>query len=341
MTAPRLGLSRDQILAFRRRASHLDERQPAGPASLRAAAWAGLQDSMPRAALLSIHARVKGATPAAWEDPALVQVWGPRFSNYVVPAQDHALFTLGRYPDDERGRRVADDAAERVRAFLDGRKMGHHDVGEGLGVNPNSLRYGTTTGTILIRWEGARQPTIWTVPRPTIGPFDARVELARRFLHVFGPTTAVTFADWAGIGAAQGQAAFDALADEVTPVRTPIGDGWILSSDVPELDAAPGPEAPARLLPSGDPYYLHWGANRELLVPDPRRRADLWTSRVWPGALLVGGDVVGTWRRANQNVSIQAWRKLTAGERLAVEEEATSLPLPALPGPIRVDWQGA
>jgi len=296
---------------------------------------------MPRAALLSLHARVKGATPAAWEDPALVQVWGPRFSNYVVPAQDHALFTLGRYPDDERGRRVADDAAERVRAFLDGRKMGHHDVGEGLGVNPNSLRYGTTTGTILIRWEGARQPTIWTVPRPEIAPFDARVELARRFLHVVGPTTAVTFADWAGIGAAQGQAAFDALAGELTPVRTPIGEGWILSSDVPEFDAAPGPEAPARLLPSGDPYSLLWGANRELLVPDPRQRADLWTSRVWPGALLVGGDVVGTWRRANQNVSIKAWRKLTAGERQAVEEEATSLPLPALPGPIRVDWQGA
>ncbi len=294
---------------------------------------------MPRAALLSIHARVQGATPSAWEDPALVQVWGPRFSTYVVPAQDHALFTLGRYPDDDRGRRVAENAAERVHALLDGRRMGHNDIGERLGVNPNSLKYGTTTGTLLIRWEGARQPAVWTVPRPNVDPFDARVELARRYLHVFGPTTAEKFADWAGIGAIQGQAAFDALALELTSVRTPIGDRSILSSDEETLRAKPRPPAAARLIPSGDTYFLSWGADRELLIPDARRRAELWTSRVWPGALLVGGDIVGTWRRANQNVSIQAWRKLSAAERETVEVEASSLPLPGLPGPIRTGWE--
>ena len=42
------------------------------------AVWAGLQDSMPRAALLSIHARMAGTEPESWEDPSLVQVWGPR-----------------------------------------------------------------------------------------------------------------------------------------------------------------------------------------------------------------------------------------------------------------------
>src|SRR3954453_22705957 len=94
-----LELTREQILAFRRRTGALDERLPAGARSLRIAAWAGLQDSMPRAALLSIHARVDGAHPAIWEHPSLVQVWGPRFSVFVVPARDHAIFTLGRYPD--------------------------------------------------------------------------------------------------------------------------------------------------------------------------------------------------------------------------------------------------
>ncbi|MDF2754128.1 MAG: Activator of Hsp90 ATPase, partial [Gaiellaceae bacterium] len=56
--AAQLDLTRAEILAYRRRVNELDERLPAGPASLRRAAWAGLQDSMPRAALLSIHARV-------------------------------------------------------------------------------------------------------------------------------------------------------------------------------------------------------------------------------------------------------------------------------------------
>src|ERR1700756_2873078 len=98
-----LELTRAQILAFRRRVGALDERLPAGAKSLRQAAWAGLQDSMPRAALLQIHARGEGAHPPIWDDDALVQVWGPRFSTYDVPAEDHAIFTVGRHPDDARG----------------------------------------------------------------------------------------------------------------------------------------------------------------------------------------------------------------------------------------------
>ena len=95
--------TRAQVLAFRRRSGGLDERLPPGPDSLRAAAWAGLQDSMPRAALLSMHARVEGIEPGSWEDPSLVQVWGPRFSAYVVAERDRAVFTLGRMPDDPSG----------------------------------------------------------------------------------------------------------------------------------------------------------------------------------------------------------------------------------------------
>ena len=68
-----LALSRAQILAYRRSVQSLDERLPWRATSLRHAAWAGLQDSMPRAALLSIHARVAGTRPSALDDPSLVQ----------------------------------------------------------------------------------------------------------------------------------------------------------------------------------------------------------------------------------------------------------------------------
>src|SRR5271169_5431845 len=100
--APPLALSRSQILSFRRRVGSLDERLPAGAKSLRQAAWAGLQDSMPRAALLSIHARVAGADSTSWEHSSLVQLWGPRFSAYVVAAKDIPVFSLGRLPEDTR-----------------------------------------------------------------------------------------------------------------------------------------------------------------------------------------------------------------------------------------------
>ena len=116
-------VSREQILAFRRRTGSLDERLPSGSASLARAAWAGLQDSVPRSALHSLHARVEGIGPDAWEDPSLVQVWGLRYTAYVVPAGDHAPFTVGRLPDSGSTRQRAEDLAARLHAYLDGRRL--------------------------------------------------------------------------------------------------------------------------------------------------------------------------------------------------------------------------
>ena len=293
---------------------------------------------MSRAALLSIHARVEGTGPSTWEDSSLVQVWGPRYSAYVIPARDLAVFSLGRLPDELDARRVAEDLAARVRVLLRGARMTYGEAGRALGEIPNRLRYAAPTGTILIRREGARQPTIWTVPRPEVDPTDARLELARRYLHVFGPTTADAFAQWSGIGSRGGVAAFDALRRRLTPVRTPVGESWILTSDEPAFRAVPGPAASARLLPSGDAYFLLQGRDRELLVPDASRRSVLWTSRVWPGGVLVDGEIAGTWRRAARTVTIQTWRRLSRAARDAVEAEAASLPLPDMRGRVVVRW---
>ncbi len=293
---------------------------------------------MPRAALLSIHARVEGTKPSTWEDPSLVQLWGPRHHAYVIAAQDVAVFTLGRLPDDGGSLRVAEDLAFRLHRHLRGARMAHSEAGRAIEGHPNRLRYAAPTGTVLIRWDGARQPTIWTVPRPKVDPGDARLELARRYLHLFGPTTAEAFAEWAGISPHGGVAAFNAHRRSLTPVRTPIGDSWILTSDESALRAAHGPAAPARLLPSGDTYFLLQDRDRELLVPDASRRRALWTPRVWPGGVLVDGEIVGTWRRSLGTVTIQAWRHLTRMARDAVAAEAASLPLPGLQGRVVVRW---
>lgn len=339
MTTRRRVLTRVQILAYRRRVQSLDERLPAGEASLRRAAWAGLQDSMPRAALLQIHARVEGADASTWEAPSLVQLWGPRFSVYVVDRRDLAAFSLGRYPDDAHGRAVADELASRLRAAIGDRTVLHDEAGLALDVHPNRLRYAATTGTLLIRWGGARQATVRMVPPPEVDPLEARLDLARRYLHVFGATTPAAFAEWAGIGLGEAVAAFDGLQRELTPVHTEVGAGWILAADEATFDEPAQEPADARLLPSGDPYYLLHGPDRGLLLPDTARRAALWTSRVWPGALLVGGEIVGTWRRAGPTVTIQPWSRLTSGERHAVQAEVEALPLPDLPGRVRTRWE--
>jgi hypothetical protein len=337
---PAVAVSRAQILAFRRHASGLDEKLPHGPTAMRRAAWLGLQDSMPRAALLSLYARVAGIGSGAWEDPALVQLWGPRFSAYVVPRQDVGLFSVARMPESESGRRRALDMADRVVAFLDGRRLLATEIGRGLGINANAIRYAAPTGRLRIRWDGARQPTVWAVPAPRTTPEEARSRVARRFLRIFGPSTAPAFAQWAGIKPPVGEATFKALAGSLIPVRTPIGEAWILDEDeaalrTVRLDAAPHH---VRLLPSGDTFFLLWGRARELVVPDATQRGRLWTTRVWPGALLIGDEITGTWRRAGGVVTVETWRRLSAAERAAVEDEAGTMPLPGLEAPIQVHW---
>ena len=195
---PRLKVTRQQILAFRRRVGALDERMPMGSESLRRAAWAGLQDSMPRAALLSLHARVEGVEPSTWEHPSLAQLWGPRYSTYVVPKRDFALFSLGRLPDDAKGRLRAERMAERLHAHLDGRRMTDR---EARARSASATRSGTprrrarspSAGRARVRRPSGRST------RCEIDPADACRELARRYLHIFGPATADGFARWAGI----------------------------------------------------------------------------------------------------------------------------------------------
>jgi hypothetical protein len=336
-----LDLDRAAILGYRRLVGALDERLPRTAASLRRAAWAGLQDSVPRAAVLALHARVEGIRPGDWEHPSLAQLWGPRFSVFVVARRDVPVFSLGTLPDDDRGRRRAVELADRLEALLDGEVPTYSWAGHTLDEHPNRLRYAGATGRVLIRWDGARQPTVWTVPAPDVEPLDARRELARRWLHVVGPSTAAAFASWAGIAQRASRATFDALEPDLVPVRTPLGEAWILAADAPAFrratSAVPTP-APARILPSGDPYLM--AGDRELLVPDAARRRELYApGTVWPGGLMVGGELVGTWRRAGPRMTIRSWRRLSRAEREAVVAEAATLPLAGIEGAIDVAWE--
>ena len=112
----------------------------------------------------------------------------------------------------------------------------------------------------------------------------------------------------------------------------------MLAEDEPAILAGQTLPAPARLLPSGDAYFLLHGAERTLLVPREDQRQRLWTPRVWPGALLVEGEIRGTWRRTHHTVRIESWARLSRGTRNAIEAEANSLPLPGIDRPIEVVW---
>src|SRR3989442_11924339 len=113
-------ITRENVLAFRQRARYLHRRLPQG--RLAEAAFAGLQDSAPRSAVLALHARVKDVSPSAWKDPRFVQVWGPRGAVYVVPGHDVAVFTLGRLPRDPVLEAAVRAAAEKAKRALRARQ---------------------------------------------------------------------------------------------------------------------------------------------------------------------------------------------------------------------------
>jgi hypothetical protein len=128
----------------------------------------------------------------------------------VVAARDLAVFSLGTLPDSAAGRQRAENVAARLHDVLRGTRMSCNEIGRALGVHPNSLRYAAATGTVAIRWDGARRPVLWTVPAPQLSPGEARLELARRYLHIYGPATAKAFGHWAGIGPRPALTAFTA-----------------------------------------------------------------------------------------------------------------------------------
>src|SRR5207244_12590041 len=110
-----------------------------------------------------------------------------------------------------------------------------------------------------------------------VHPSGRRRELVRRCLRVFGPATADGFARWAGISRRSASDAFAALEASLLPVRSPLGAEWLLAEDEPAIRAGETVAAPARLLPSGDAYFLLDGAERQLLVPREDQRQRLWT----------------------------------------------------------------
>lgn len=61
------------------------------------------------------------------------------YNVFVVAARDLAVFSLGVFPDDAKGRRRAEDLTARLHAFLGGARMSYGEAGRALRVHPNSL----------------------------------------------------------------------------------------------------------------------------------------------------------------------------------------------------------
>jgi hypothetical protein len=326
-------VSREQVVRYRLRASHLDRKLPAG--RIADAAWGGLQDSVPRGGVTALHARVEGTAPDSWEDPSLVQVWFRGGADYIVPRADVGVFTLGARPRDPEAAARLDRLADDIHRVTNGETLPVREVQSRLSFQDRTLiKITAPSGRVHIRWDASN---IWLIPAegPDLDPEDARLELGRRFVRWFGPTTKALFGRWTGASADDAAATWTALEPELVEVtvaggaETSAGTRFALASAVDAITGAEPVEG-VRLIPFDDPLTK---LDKELLVADRAHRdlafPPVGTSRGYiPGAILVDGEVVGVWQRQQRRVTIQPWRRVSEPVREAIDEEALGLPIP-------------
>jgi hypothetical protein len=149
-----------------------------------------------------------------------------------------------------------------------------------------------------------------------------RFDLIHAYLRLLGPATPKHVADYLDAPLKDVKAHWP---DDVTEVTVSRETRWLLAADATALESA-NVEA-TRLL---GPFDLFLQAkDRTTLVTDAAHAKQLWPVIGRPGAILVDGELAGTWRpRQSGNkltVAVQPWHKLSNPIRTAVAEQAERL----------------
>jgi hypothetical protein len=315
LTTITLRVSRTEAVNYRLSANNLSRRLPAG--SYAEAAYVGLQDTAPRDALLGMHARVSACEPSAWEHQRLIQTYSPRRAVYVLPRDDFGVFTVGRLPRDSAAQRSLQERADSVARELAGQPPPARYLPGDRGV--------CATGRFAVRWTTSAL-YVWEQPAPSIDPEAARLELCRRHLHAFGPTTPTAFAWWAGVLPRDAQHTFDLLAPELLPVDYEGHQSWILAADETAIVTAESMRG-VRFLVASDLRILGQDRTQLFVGPGLHRHTPLHDT-FHPGGLLVDGTIAGAWGRRGGRVSVRAIGPLSESLRRAIRDEAESMPIP-------------
>jgi Winged helix DNA-binding domain len=155
------------------------------------------------------------------------------------------------------------------------------------------------------------------------GRSPAAALAVRRFLHFYGPATALDFANWAGLARPHADRLWDTALGDLRDVSVGKRKGWLASEDLKHLESPPGAKG-VRLIPPGDPYLQ--APNRSLLAPDAALRKRLFRPVASPGVVLEDGRLAGLWRAKARGkkteIKIETLRPLS---RQDVEDEASRI----------------
>jgi hypothetical protein len=177
------------------------------------------------------------------------------------------------------------------------------------------LRLAGTAGVYAYGWPHGSRQTLMATDIWLNGPLGgdvpaARLELARRFIHAYGPVSPRHLAAWTGMSATEARDRFASLGDELVDVRLDGAPTVVLAVDVEMLD---------------DPFLAQ--RDRATLLPDKARQRAVWRPVGSPGLVLMTGRAVGTWRAQGAGgrlrVTVDLFGSLGDKQRTAVEHAAS------------------
>ena len=345
-----MDVDRSQVLAYRVAAHQLDRVEQA-PVDL-AVLDLGVPDTPYGSARLALAAR----TSASLDDDSLALVWAARGAPHLHRRDDLPRLAAALWPLSD---------ADATKRFVSTQVRDAAKLGTGAfaataeafaAVVTGPLPKGEVSGAV-----SARVPAEVTYPcrtcrsthisgslfqqaglaggvelsvvggKTVIGPVDGwpgRPEAAsgtdsliRTYLRLLGPATPAEAARYVGTNQAELRRVWpEGLAE----VRLDGRAVWLPADQVDALQAAAPPRL-VRLLPPSDPYLQ--ARDRDLLVPDRTRQAQVWRVLGNPGALLVDGEILGVWRakmagRSRLEITVTPFEPLNARIRSAVPDEA-------------------
>lgn len=351
-----ISIDRRQVLAYRAHAQGLHrDRADAGDLAV---LDLGVQDT-PRGSAGQAMAVRLGAPPAA-PDETLPTTWSVRGAPHVHRAGE--LVTLSRalwpWSDDDALARLDTSAGNVRRSGMSGRQALRVVAERIADIVTQPMAKGAVSGALTPRVPAEMtvdcrqceathivetlfrsavlpagitfapdEPVVtfvpvagWPgVPEETSGTAD----LVTAYLRLLGPARPADVAGFLGTKPGLMAAVWPQGLVEVDVGGT---SAWIPEADRAALAAPPDPPA-VRLLPPSDPFLQ--ARDRELLAPDPAHRKVLWPILGRPGALLVDGDITGTWRVRKKArrvaVTVAPFGRLPATARRGLDEEAELL----------------
>jgi Winged helix DNA-binding domain len=274
--------------------------------------------------LWAIGLRLKSATVADIEqaifDGKIVRTWPMRGTLHFVPPEDakwmlklSASRMLAKDGRRLKQLRLDEETMERCKelfydALKGNKRLSRPDMMkllEEAGISTENQRgyhilwYVSQTGLICLGPMQDKQQTFvlldeWAPNSRELSREESLAELARRYFASHGPATAHDFAWWAGLTVTEARSGLEAAMPGLTSERIDGKDCWMTRD-------APGHLAydisSVRLLPSFDEYLIGYKDRSAVLAVEDAPKVVPGKNGVFLPTIVVGGRVVGTWKR--------------------------------------------